>query len=205
VCKTVEKEGLLFVTPRSSPDVGPICGPADPPPIELSPPTSMPSTAFVEEVAKEYNKIQAFIRSPWITLNGVLHMPAVDAVKGYQYIPISLVYPSSSPCNCVECRPPPLPPCDCAECCPPPLPPCDCAECCPSLAPPLPVVKARLVPLPPLLPTPSTPPIVVKKLKMPSAQRLQKFLRAPNRPTPKPTLTSVRNWKDSGALIASFK
>jgi hypothetical protein len=150
----------------------------------------------VAEVAKEYNKIQAFIRSPWITLNGVLHMPAVDAVKGYQYIPVELVHPSSPL--------PPLPPCDCLECCPPPSA-CYCAECCSPPLPPLPVVKARLVPLPPLLPTPSTPPIVVKKLRMPSAQRLQKFLRAPNRPAPRPTTTSTRSWKDSGALIASFK
>jgi hypothetical protein len=107
----------------------------------------------------------------------------------------------------LECCPPPqpqappLPPCDCLECCPPPLPPCDCLQCCPPLQ--LPIVKARLVPQPPLLPTPTTPPIVVKKLKMPRASRIQKFLRSAPVPN-KHTLSTLRDWKDTRALIASF-
>jgi hypothetical protein len=220
VCSAVEKEQLLFVTPMSSPDLGPICAPADPPPLEKP----LPSPAFVAQVAEEYNKILAFIRSPWITFNNVMYMPAVDAVKGYQYIPCDLVLrpplppplppPSLPPlppplplCDCTDCCPPPLPPCDCTDCCPPPLPPlppCDCAECC---AYPLPVVKARLV-TPPQTPI-SLPSIIIKKLKMPNTNRIKKLLRDGPGPAKQVQKRSEqRNWRDVQTvttLLAGFQ
>lgn len=181
IVRKVEARQLVFVTPCSSP----YPELADPEPSVPSVPLDVPwELVWVCYLLLAHKE---FVESAPYFHGDTMYQPVVSLKGERAYYPFKIQ--TLSP-------PPPLPS----------GPP-----------PPLPVVKARIVPTSelrsrrgPLLPTPSTPPIKIRKMRMPRMQRLNAFLSQPPLPKgPPPPLppSTMRNWHDQATrqqLISSF-
>lgn len=196
ICPVVEKEGMLFYTPLSSPDFPVVTETLAPPPLALSPSLPLLEVPPFPQFVCPPDDPVAYLSQPSFLLYGFSMSPAIALSGQRMYVPTEWLQ------YAIPYGPPPLPQlqqpveytcidpyCSCNIW--PPLP-SDCGnsvcDTCYPTAPapataPLPVVKAVLVQrkrakLPPILPTPPTPPINIKirKLRMPSKNQIAKLL-----------------------------
>lgn len=199
LCPRIEKEGLLFVTPTNSPppELEAVFEPQEP--VVVHVPYCEAPPVLPHMLVYPPNPLQFFL-SPPVVINGATYIPSVDPRGGCVYLPEAWTRqarlpPLPSPPTVAPPLPPPLPPIY-----PPPLPSTFALTS--SSQPPLP----KHTRLPPLLPTPTTPPLVFKKVRIPNLRRIQKFLQTVENPVMQKR-SLKRDWKDSvqrNAMIAGF-